>query len=105
MPNGVIVKVTDYGGIITELHTPDRNGALADIALGFDSVELYTGDCPYFGALIGRFGNRIGDGRLISLPATAVPCEMRSSCSRGRHIYPSVISETIPETASIMLKK
>ena len=61
--NGLVVKLTDYGGIITEIHTPDRHGNMADIVLGFSSVEPYTGDCPYFGALIGRYGNRIRNGR------------------------------------------
>ncbi|MES2257485.1 MAG: aldose epimerase family protein [Pseudomonadota bacterium] len=61
--NGLTVKVTDYGGIITELHVPDRHGVLADIAHGFDGVAPYCGDVPYFGALIGRYGNRIARGR------------------------------------------
>ena len=62
-PHGLIVKITDFGGIITEIHTPDRNGKLADIALGYDTVEPYVDDSPYFGALIGRYGNRLCDGR------------------------------------------
>ena len=61
--NGLIVKVTDFGGVITEMHTPDRHGRLADIVLGFDSVEPYVDQSPYFGALIGRYGNRIRGGR------------------------------------------
>ncbi|WP_426104969.1 aldose epimerase family protein [Massilia sp. TSP1-1-2] len=62
-PNGLVVKITDFGGIITAIHTPDRAGNHADIVLGFDSVEPYIDDSPYFGALIGRYGNRIRDGR------------------------------------------
>ncbi|MBY0239628.1 MAG: galactose mutarotase [Burkholderiaceae bacterium] len=61
--NGMTVKVTNYGGIITQLHVPDRDGKLADITHGFDSVTPYEGDVPYFGALIGRYGNRIANGR------------------------------------------
>lgn len=61
--NGMKVKVTNYGGIITELHVPDRDGKLADVTHGFDSVTPYEGDVPYFGALIGRYGNRIAKGR------------------------------------------
>lgn len=61
--NGMTVKVTNYGGIITELHVPDRDGKLADVTHGFDSVTPYEGDVPYFGALIGRYGNRIANGR------------------------------------------
>ena len=73
-PQGLVVKITDFGGIITELHTPDRDGNLTDIVLGYDSVEPYVNDSPYFGALIGRYGNRICDGRfpldgeLVQLP-------------------------------------
>lgn len=62
-PNGLIIKITDFGGIITEIHAPDRNGKFADIVLGFDNVTPYVKDSPYFGALIGRYGNRIGGGR------------------------------------------
>ena len=61
--NGITVKITNYGGIVTELHVPDRDGRLADITHGFDSVLPYCGDVPYFGALIGRYGNRIKQGR------------------------------------------
>jgi aldose 1-epimerase len=64
-PNGLVVKITDFGGIITEIHTPDRDGRLADITLGFDTVTPYTQDCPYFGALIGRYGNRLAEGRFV----------------------------------------
>ncbi|MES2316700.1 MAG: aldose epimerase family protein [Pseudomonadota bacterium] len=59
----LVVKITDFGGIITELHAPDRDGRLADIVLGFDSVAPYAGDSPYFGALIGRCANRVRAGR------------------------------------------
>jgi aldose 1-epimerase len=60
---GMVVKVSNFGGVITEIHVPDREGVFADVTLGFDSVEPYAGDSPYFGALIGRFGNRIAGGR------------------------------------------
>lgn len=61
--NGLVAKISNYGGVITELHVPDRNGVLADIVHGFDTLEPYTGDSEYFGALIGRSGNRIAKGR------------------------------------------
>ncbi len=62
-PHGLVVKITDFGGIITQLHAPDRDGRFADIVLGYDSVEAYVSDTQYFGALIGRYGNRLCDGR------------------------------------------
>jgi len=61
--NGVEVSAITYGGIITSIKTPDRNGAIGDIVLGFNSIDGYLGDHPYFGALIGRYGNRIAKGR------------------------------------------
>jgi len=60
---GAFCKIITYGGTVTELHVPDRNGKLADVVLGFDNVAGYRGDQPFFGALIGRFGNRIGKGK------------------------------------------
>ncbi|WP_082547674.1 aldose epimerase family protein [Massilia sp. Root335] len=61
--NGVLVKILDFGGIITEIHVPDRAGRFTDVALGFDTLEPYLVKGPYFGALIGRYGNRIAHGR------------------------------------------
>lgn len=61
--NGVTVRAIDYGGIILSLEVPDRNGELGDVALGYDDLEGYLTETPYFGALIGRYGNRIAGGR------------------------------------------
>lgn len=60
---GVELKAIGYGGIITSLRVPDRAGRMDDIVLGFDSLEGYLKDHPFFGAIIGRYGNRIGKGR------------------------------------------
>jgi aldose 1-epimerase len=59
----MIVKITTYGGIITSIIVPDRRGKLADVALGFYSLESYLKKPPYFGAIIGRYGNRIAGGK------------------------------------------
>ena len=61
--NGMVAKITNYGGIVTQLWVPDRNGKLGDIVLGFDDLKDYEKLSPYFGALIGRYGNRIGKGK------------------------------------------
>ncbi len=61
--NGIRMRISEYGGIVREIWAPDRQGKLGDIALGFDSMEAYEGNPSYFGALIGRFGNRIARGR------------------------------------------
>src|SRR5579864_4387224 len=61
---GVEARITNYGGIVVSLKTPDRKGAMADIVLGFDSLDGYLNSpSPYFGALIGRYGNRIAHAR------------------------------------------
>ncbi|MEZ4973012.1 MAG: aldose epimerase family protein [Cyclobacteriaceae bacterium] len=60
--NGISMSVITYGGIITSLKTPDRNGKLGDIVLGYDNLEGYVSNNPYFGAIIGRYGNRIAKG-------------------------------------------
>jgi len=57
--SNIVIKITNYGGIITEIHTPDKNGKSGNIALGFDNLEQYLAGHPNFGALIGRYGNRI----------------------------------------------
>ena len=66
--NGLTAKITNYGGIITYLSVPDKNGNFDNIVLGFDSLEEYTSQkylagCPYLGAIIGRYANRIGNGK------------------------------------------
>lgn len=60
--NSMQVKVLNYGGIIQSLMVPDKNGKMGDVVLGFDSLEQYIKESPYFGALIGRFANRIAHG-------------------------------------------
>lgn len=60
---GTICKVTNYGTIITELHVPDRTGKLGDVVLGFDNLTDYLRGHPYFGCSVGRYANRIANGR------------------------------------------
>ena len=60
---GMEAKITDYGGIVVSLTSPDRDGKYADIVLGYDNLAGYLKDTPYFGALIGRYGNRIAKGQ------------------------------------------
>lgn len=62
-PSGMRACITNYGGIITQLWVPDRNGELADVVLGFDQLSDYVEHSPYFGALIGRVGNRLQKGQ------------------------------------------
>ncbi|MGB4257892.1 MAG: aldose epimerase family protein [Phycisphaerae bacterium] len=61
--NGMKVQITNYGGIITSIVVPDKNGKFEDVALGYDNLADYIKNSPYFGALIGRYGNRIAGGK------------------------------------------
>jgi len=61
--NGMKMSVINYGGIITSLLAPDKNGVFEDMVLGFDSLSQYEKGSPFFGALVGRFGNRIANGQ------------------------------------------
>jgi len=63
--NGVEVAISTYGGVVVSLKVPDRNGKLGDVVLGFDSVDGYVSDKSYFGAIIGRYGNRIGHAQFV----------------------------------------
>jgi aldose 1-epimerase len=59
--NAVTVKITNFGGIVTEIHTKDKNDSLANIVLGFDSIQPYIEKHPSFGIIVGRYANRIGN--------------------------------------------
>jgi len=59
---GAEARITDYGGIVVSLKMPDRNGVFGDVVLGYDNLDSYLTNSPYFGALIGRYGNRIAKG-------------------------------------------
>jgi aldose 1-epimerase len=59
--NGMVAKITNYGAIVTELHVPDAAGTRADIVLGFENLDGYVKGHPYFGAIVGRVANRIGN--------------------------------------------
>jgi aldose 1-epimerase len=60
---GARAKVITYGATLTELYMPDRHGKMGDVVLGFDDLQGYLGDEPYFGATIGRYANRIAKGK------------------------------------------
>lgn len=60
---GMAVKITNYGATVTSIIVPDSAGQAGDVVLGFDSLSGYLNDPPYFGAIVGRYGNRIAKGR------------------------------------------
>ncbi len=61
--SGMEVKITNYGGIIVSIKTPDRDGRMGDVVLGYDNLDGYVTKNPFFGCLVGRYGNRIGKAR------------------------------------------
>ena len=77
--NGMQVAITDYGARIVSILAPDRNGKMADVVLGFDNLPDYMKYNTYFGALVGRYANRIGgakftlDGKVYHLPVNNGP--------------------------------
>ena len=60
---GMEVHIINYGAIITKIIVPDKNEVMEDVVLGFDNVADYIKDSPYFGAVVGRYGNRIAGGK------------------------------------------
>jgi aldose 1-epimerase len=62
-PNGLKARITTFGAILVSLEVPDKNGKLDDITLGFDTLEGYIKEHPYFGATVGRYANRIGGAK------------------------------------------
>jgi aldose 1-epimerase len=60
--SGAEARIMTYGGIVVSLKVPDKNGHLGDVVLGYDNLDSYVKNSPYFGALIGRYGNRIAKG-------------------------------------------
>src|SRR6202022_154892 len=75
-PNGITVKILNYGGTITNIIVPDKKGEPGDVVLGFDSLSGYLQkNNPFFGSLVGRYANRIAhakftlDGKTYSLAA------------------------------------
>ncbi|HUG12025.1 MAG TPA: aldose epimerase family protein [Opitutaceae bacterium] len=86
---GFRADITDFGGTVVNLFVPDKHGALADVSLGFESVEDYPTKSAYFGATIGRYGNRIGangfmlDGKTYTPPLNSGPPEARCTLHGG----------------------
>ena len=61
--NGMKLKITNYGGIVTSIFVPDKDGNLGDVVLGYDDLQGYLKNNPYFGCIVGRYGNRIARGK------------------------------------------
>ncbi len=99
--HGLELRAMTYGGIITSLRIPDRSGVLGDIVLGFDRLDEYLKESPYFGAIIGRYGNRIAggrftlDGRSYALPTNNGPNHLHG----GRKGFDKAVWQAVPSTS------
>ncbi|MBR2713587.1 MAG: galactose-1-epimerase, partial [Kiritimatiellae bacterium] len=94
---GVVLEVSDYGGKVVRLFTPDKKGKMKDVVVGFDSPAGWDNGDPYWGCLIGRYGNRIAkgqfkmDGKTYKLPAlnnapAGIGCNLHGG-NRGWNAY------------------
>ena len=81
-----VVEITSYGGIVVALTVPDGDGKLGDVVLGYETLAEYVKDSPYFGALVGRYGNRIAGGKF-----TLDGVEYALACNEGdNHLHGGV---------------
>lgn len=106
---GMEVDVITYGAIITAIRVPDRDNGPGDVVLGFDNLEAYLGDHPYFGAMVGRVCNRIGnarfelDGKVYSLTANQGANQLHGGAKGfDKQLWTASTSKS-PEQVSMLL--
>lgn len=101
---GFQADITNFGGVIARLFAPDRHGKLADVTLGFNEVAPYQTQSPYFGALIGRVGNRIAhgqfslDGRVHTLATNNAPAGLPCHLHGGKIGFDKILWAAEPTT-------
>ncbi len=95
--HGIKLRAMTYGAIVLSLETPDKNGKSADIVLGYKTLAEYIKDTPYFGAIVGRYGNRIARGKFsvggkeYTLATNNFPSEMPCSLHGGLRGFDKVV--------------
>ena len=82
--HGAAVQLTNFGATVVSIEVPDREGKLADVALGYDDFKSYKNDGPCMGKTVGRFANRIGNARFV-LDGTEY--RLSANCAGGHHIH------------------
>jgi aldose 1-epimerase len=106
---GMEVDITNYGGIITSLRIPDKNKEPGDVVLGFETLEEYLGEHPYFGAIVGRFANRIAggeftlEGQKYSLVLNNGPCHLHGGTVGFDKVLWTAATEKTLDTVSLKL--
>jgi aldose 1-epimerase len=107
--NGMQVDIITYGGRITAISVPDKTGKFENVTLGFDTLELYEGNNPFFGALVGRYGNRIAkatfdlEGTTYHLAANNGPNSLHGGIKGFDKVVWSVVGTTQGEEASLKI--
>jgi aldose 1-epimerase len=107
--NGMAVKILNYGGIVTHLYVPDGDGGTVDVVLGYDSLDGYLEDTPYFGAIVGRYGNRIAkgqfelDGKSYQLPLNDGKNHLHGGIKGFDNVVWKVDDFIYPDSAGIIL--
>jgi aldose 1-epimerase len=107
--SGTQVSITNYGGIVTSWLVPDRSGKLGNIVLGFNDLQGYLNEPPYFGALVGRYGNRIANGKftLNGKTYTLATNNGKNALHGGKKGFDKVVWDATPAagtTPSLTLK-
>lgn len=114
--NGVRIKISNYGGIISDIKTPDKNGKLSNICLGFGNFSDYFSDVyvkanPYFGAIIGRYANRIAGGSFAidGLSYSLSKNETGNTLHGGQEGFDKKVWDfetlTAPDSVTLILKR
>src|ERR1051326_870277 len=107
--HGMEVKITNYGGIVISISVPDRNGHFGDVVLGYDNLEGYLKENPFFGAMVGRYGNRIANakftlnGKEYKLPANNGPNCLHGGLKGFDKVVWQAKSLATPEGAALEL--
>ncbi len=107
--NGMTVKILNYGGIVTHLFIPDGDGNTVDVVLGYDSLDGYLDETPYFGAIVGRYGNRIAkgqfdlDGKTYQLPLNDGANHLHGGIKGFDKVVWKVDDFIYPDSAGIIL--
>src|SRR4051812_18081430 len=99
---GVEISFLNLGGIITRISVPDRTGVFADVTPGYDALEHYLADNRYFGALIGRYANRIADARFVldGMEHQLSRNDGRNQLHGGAHGFHSVLWKVVPHASA-----
>jgi aldose 1-epimerase len=109
--NGMVAKVITYGALLTELQVPDRTGQMADVVLGFKTLDAYESPNPFFGATIGRVANRIAKGKFklngqeYTLATNNGPNHLHGGVKGfDKRVWKAQIVPAVPASSGVALK-